>query len=362
MLTNHFYHEIIRKTIVSFGTLFNNIEVQHKDRSGKTVSVVKVPISYGPQQKFLARVTQGRDYQGDSTVGTTLTLPRMSFEVIGMNYDSTRKVSTMQSFKSVNKNTKKMVKSFMPVPYNINMNLSILAKLNEDAIQILEQILPYFQPAFNLTIDLVDIIGEKRDMPITLEGIQMEDNYEDDFLQRRALVYTLSFVCKTYLFGPINNSSDGLIEKVQADYFTGTENRKTATRQQRYTAVPIAVKDYTQDDAARTNEVIQPNVTSFEVNNATPFSTKTYIQIDDEKMLIRGISGNRITVKRGEFGSEIVAHDINIPINSINAQDDAKVVERVIEFGDDFGFGEQVTDFASDGTIYSETQGRDSDL
>ena len=97
-----------------------------------------VPISYGPQQKFLARVEQGRDYQDG--VGTTLTLPRMSFEVMGMNYDATRKVSTMQTFKSVNKSTNKMVKAFMPVPYNINMQLSILAKLNEDAIQILEQI------------------------------------------------------------------------------------------------------------------------------------------------------------------------------------------------------------------------------
>ena len=95
MLTNHFYHEIIRKTIVSFGTLFNNIEIQHTS-GGKTVSVIKVPISYGPQQKFLARVEQGRDYQDG--VGTTLTLPRMSFEVMGMNYDATRKVSTMQTF------------------------------------------------------------------------------------------------------------------------------------------------------------------------------------------------------------------------------------------------------------------------
>ena len=205
MLTNHFYHEIIRKTIVSFGTLFNNIEIQHTDKAGKVVSVVKVPISYGPQQKFLARITQGRDYSDG--VGTTLTLPRMAFEVMGMNYDSTRKVSTMQTFKAVNKKTNKLIKGYMPVPYNINMQLSILAKLNEDAIQILEQILPYFQPAFNLTIDLVDVIGEKRDMPITLEGIQMEDNYEDDFLTRRALTYTLNFTSKTYLFGPIANNS-----------------------------------------------------------------------------------------------------------------------------------------------------------
>ncbi len=357
MLTNHFYHEIIRKTIVSFGTLFNNIEIQHTDKSGKTVSVIKVPVSYGPQQKFLARVTQGRDYQDG--VGTTLTLPRMSFEVVGMNYDSTRKVSTMQSFKSVNKKTKNLVKTFMPVPYNINMQLSILAKLNEDAIQILEQILPYFQPAFNLTIDLVDVIGEKRDMPITLEGIQMEDNYEDDFLTRRALVYTLSFVCKTYLFGPVNNSSDGLIKKVQTDYYSDTQNIKIATRQQRYTAVPIAVQDYNTDDTARTNEVIDTIVTEFNLNSATPFKKGDYIQIDDEKMLIRGVSGNRLTVRRGEFNSEIVAHDINIPVNAINAQDDTQIVERVVEFGDDFGFGETVTDYKSDGTIYSESQSRD---
>jgi len=358
MLTNHFYHEIIRKTIVSFGTLFNNIEIQHTDKSGKTVSVVKVPVSYGPQQKFLARVSQGRDYQGDSTIGTTLTLPRMSFEVMGMNYDATRKVSTMQSFKSVNKETNKFVKAFMPVPYNINMNLSILAKLNEDAIQILEQILPYFQPAFNLTIDLVDIIGEKRDMPITLENIQMEDNYEDDFLTRRALVYTLSFTCKTYLFGPINNSTDGLIKKVQTDYYTETKNIKTASRQQRYTAVPIAVKDYTNDDTARTNEVIDTTRTQFAVNSATPFNKGDYIEIDDEKMLIRAISGNRLTVRRGEFNSVVMAHDINIPINSINVQDDSQVVDRVIETGDDFGFGETITDYV-DGNVFSASQQRD---
>ena len=125
MLTNHFYHEIIRKTIVSFGTLFNNLEIQHKDKSGKTVSVVKVPISYGPQQKFLARVSQSRDYQDG--VATTLSLPRMSFEVMGMNYDATRKVSTMQTFKSVNKKTNKMVKAFMPgVQNSIKVNLILM--------------------------------------------------------------------------------------------------------------------------------------------------------------------------------------------------------------------------------------------
>ncbi len=354
MLTNHFYHEIIRKTIVSFGTLFNNIEIQHTDKAGKVVSVIKVPISYGPQQKFLARVTQGRDYSDG--VGTTLTLPRMAFEVMGMNYDSTRKVSTMQTFKAVNKKTNKLIKGYMPVPYNINMQLSILAKLNEDAIQILEQILPYFQPAFNLTIDLVDVIGEKRDMPITLEGIQMEDNYEDDFLTRRALTYTLNFTCKTYLFGPIANNSEGLIKKVQADYYTDTSNTKTAPRQIRYQAVPAAIKDYNQDSIAKTNEAFDTIKTEFDVNSAVPFRKGDYIQIDEEKMLIREINGNRLKVKRGVYTSTIKPHDINVPVNIINVQDTAQVIE-----GDDFGFGETYTEY-SDGSVYSVAQGTDSDL
>ena len=162
----------------------------------------------------------------------------------------------------------------MPVPYNINMQLGILSKLNEDAIQILEQILPYFQPAFNLTIDLVDIIGEKRDMPITLEGIQMEDNYEDDFLTRRSLTYTLNFVCKTYLVRlSINNSSDGLIKKVQTDYYSETANLKIASRQQRYTATPIAIKDYNNDDTAQLMKY-RSDRTEFDLNSATPFSER----------------------------------------------------------------------------------------
>ncbi len=354
MLTNHFYHEIIRKTIVSFGTLFNNIEIQHKDKTGATISVVKVPVSYGPMQKFLARIEQGRDY--NEGVASAITLPRMSFEVIGMTYDSARKVSTMQTFKALNKTNNKMIKGYMPVPYNISMQLSILSKLNEDAIQILEQILPYFQPAFNLTIDLVDVIGEKRDMPITLEGISMEDNYEDDFLTRRALIYTLNFTCKTFLFGPINNSSDGLIKKVQTDYYTDTTNLKTAPRQVRYQAVPVAVKDYNKDDTARTNEVFDEKKTSFGVSDATSFNKGDYIQIDDEKMLIRSKTGNRLTVSRAKYGSTAVPHDIDVKIHAITVQDDAQVIP-----GDDFGFGETYTEYA-DGQVFSVSQQTDSDL
>jgi hypothetical protein len=357
MLTNHFYHEIIRKTIVSFGTLFNNIEIQHKDSSDKTVSVLRVPISYGPTQKFLARLEQSRDLRSPGRPAGALTLPRMSFELIGCSYDASRKVSTMQTFKAVNKESSKLVKGYMPVPYNFNIQLSILAKLNEDALQILEQILPYFQPSFNLTIDLVSVIGEKRDMPITLDSISMDDNYEGDFTTRRSLTYTLNFTCKSYLFGPINASSDGLIKKVQADFYSDTANTRTATRQVRYTAVPVAVTDYNNDNTAQTSEIVTDKVTAFNISSAVPFNVDDYIEIDKEVMKIKSKDGNRITVIRGEFGTSIATHDIATQINVVNYVDN-----DLIEEGDDFGFGETRYDYDSDGYVYSVSQSVDRDL
>ena len=125
----------------------------------------------------------------------------------------------------------------MPVPYNIGFELSIYAKLNDDALQIVEQILPFFQPSFNLTVDLIDSIGEKRDVPIVMDSIDMQDDYEGDFSTRRALIYTLRFTAKTYMFGPVAESTDGLIRKVQVDMYTDT-NTQTAKREVRYTVQP----------------------------------------------------------------------------------------------------------------------------
>ena len=125
----------------------------------------------------------------------------------------------------------------MPVPYNIGFELNIFTKLNDDALQIVEQILPYFQPSFNLTVDLVSSIGEKRDIPVILDNISFQDDYEGDFATRRALIYTLNFTAKTYLFGPIAKTTDGLIKKVQTDLYTNT-NTQSAKREMRYTVTP----------------------------------------------------------------------------------------------------------------------------
>ena len=240
----YFYNEILRKTIISFGTLFNSLEIQHQDSSDNTTSIVRVPLAYGPTQKFLARLEQSPDL----SKGTAMTLPRMSFEFIGLTYDQSRKVTTTQQFTVKDPDSDSDVKkSFMPVPYNMQFELSIMSKLNDDALQIVEQILPYFQPQYNLTVNLVGAINEKRDIPVILDNISFQDDYEGDFSTRRALIYTLNFTAKTYLFGPIAATTDGLIKKVQADIY-GSTDTKTAKREMRYTATPVPADAGPGDD------------------------------------------------------------------------------------------------------------------
>jgi len=241
MLGSYHYHEIIRKTIIGFGTLFNQIYIRHYDKNDSNiVDELRVPISYGPKQKFFARLSE----QSELNKQIAVTLPRMSFEMVSLSYDASRKAGITQTFKA--SDGPKLKKVFMPVPYNIGFDLSIYCKLNDDALQIVEQILPCFQPAFNLTIDLVNSIGEKRDIPIILNNVSFQDDYEGDFSTRRALIYTLSFTAKTYLFGAISESGDGLIRKVQVDTYSGT-NQISAKREMRYTVVPKAVEDLNND-------------------------------------------------------------------------------------------------------------------
>ena len=243
MLGTYYYHEIIRKTIIGFGTLFNGIHVRHKSQEGVTAQEMKVPLAYGPSQKFLARLEQ----QPDLNKMVAITLPRMSFEMTDITYDATRKSGITQTFKAVDSRDSKLKKVYMPVPYNIGFELSIMCKLNDDALQIVEQILPYFQPSFNLTVDLVSSIGEKRDIPIVLSNISFQDDYEGDYATRRALIYTLRFEAKTYLFGPVAESSEGLIKKVIVDTAMDT-NTAQAPREMRYTVEPDPITASPGDD------------------------------------------------------------------------------------------------------------------
>ncbi len=346
MLGQYYYHEILRKTIIAFGTIFNDIHIRHRDGAGKENSDIRVPLAYGPMQKFLARLEQ----QPDLNRAVQITLPRMSFETTNIAYDATRKGGITQTFKA--SDGSKLRKVFMPVPYNIGFELNILVKLNDDALQIVEQILPYFQPSFNVTIDLVDVIGEKRDVPIVLDNISFQDDYEGDFATRRALIYTLNFTAKTYLFGPVSDSSEGLIKKVQVDYHASV-NTETARRELRFTATPQARQDYDDDNTTVLRTNISKTKTRFDVTSTLALAVGMRIIIDKEIMKIKEIvDSNTIIVNRG-YQSVAATHIENTSIDVLTASDDA-----LVEPDDDFGFNGIIEDF-TDSRTFSPTQQKD---
>ena len=334
----YFYNEILRRTIISFGTLFNNISITHTDSSDNTLSVTKVPLSYGPTQKFLARLTQSPDLNQS----TMITLPRMSFEFTGMTYDPSRKVTTTQQFvvQDPTTDTPSEKKAYMPVPYNMQFELAIMTKLNEDALQIVEQILPYFQPSYNVTVELVNTIKEKRDIPIILENITMQDDYDGDFNTRRVLYYTLRFTAKTYLFGPVSSATADIVKKASVRYLAG--DSKATTRDITYSVEPRALKDYDDSIVTQLAEDLitvdgKPVPRVLIVDDATNITVSginnVYIDVDGEEMLVKSKTGNKVTVERGQDGTTIANHVKGATIKSITTADNAMVVE-----GDDFGF------------------------
>jgi hypothetical protein len=242
MLGTQFYHETIRKVIVSFGTMFNNISLVRKDNSGVAIQAMKVPLAYGPREKFLVRLNE----DADLTKQVAITLPRIGFEIKNLSYDPTRKLNRVQQFKKVKgANTQQLDAQYMPVPYNLELELYIMAKQSDDALQIVEQILPYFQPDYTLTLNDMADMGIKRDVPVILNGISYEDDYQGDFTTRRALIYTLSFTAKFYLYGPVTSSK--VIKTVQVDQYTDLPDT-SPKREQRLTVTPNPTSADADDD------------------------------------------------------------------------------------------------------------------
>lgn len=325
----YFYNEILRKTVIAFGSLFNEISIRHKNNSGDVVSVIKVPLAYGPTQKFLARLEQSPNLNKP----VQITLPRMSFEFTGLTYDPARKSPTTQNFtaKSI-EDGKEVKKVYLPVPYNMQFELSIMSKLNDDALQIVEQILPYFQPAYTMTVDMVDIINEKRDIPVVLENITMQDDYEGDFTTRRVLIYTLRFTVKTYLFGPVASTTDNIIKKTTVSYVAG-DLSGNPTREIVYSSQPRAIKNYTGVVVTNLSKDISISDSMIEVNDSTSIIVNTYMDLEGEEIFVKSKSGNVITVDRGRDGTPITAHLAGSELKSITQEDNA-----LIEVGDSFGF------------------------
>ena len=201
MFGTYFYHQTSRKMVVAFGSLFNNIEVRRTDSSDAVTEVIKIPLSYGPKDKMLVRISQDPNLNPK----VALTVPRMGFELTSMTYDGVRKLNTMS--RNVKKGTTGLKKQFQPVPYNWDFSLYVFVKNAEDGTQILEQILPFFTPDFTVTMNLVSSMSEKRDIPLVLNSVSSEDTYEGDFATRRSIIWTLSFIMKGFLYPSVADNA-----------------------------------------------------------------------------------------------------------------------------------------------------------
>ena len=216
MLGTTFYHGIIRNLIVAFGTLFNNIEITRKVSSGAAAQTIRVPLSYGPKQKYIAR----KQADPQLNVKVQATLPRMAFDITTFTYDPTRKLgSTLQYTKVHPTEAGKVIPVFVPVPYDVAMSLHIMVRNMEDGLQIVEQILPHFTPEFTVTLNELSDLNIKRDIPIVLQGVNKEEEYEGDFSAKRVLTWSLDFMAKAYFYGAVNNDGSKVITTAQTDEY-----------------------------------------------------------------------------------------------------------------------------------------------
>jgi len=244
MLGTQFYNQAVRKTVIGFGTLFNNIELK-KTVDGQVLEVEKVPLAYGPKQKFLYRL------QGNPTDGkkVAITLPRLYFEMTGIDYDPSRKTPATQKYKAIipdsgnEENAKEVRTQYVPVPYNVSFEVGILAKSQDDGLQILEQILPFFQPSFNMSIKFIPDMNETRDVAVVLNSVDFDDDWEDDFSTRRSITYSMQFTAKSYIYGPYSKAS--VIRKSKIIETIG--DTAVNKRQVELTYTPKAKTDINQD-------------------------------------------------------------------------------------------------------------------
>ena len=225
MFGSQFYHQSIRKYVIMFGNMFNDIVVRRLDTTGVSLQSVAVPLAYGPKEKFLVRITQ--DPNLDQQVA--IQLPRMGFEMTTLAYDGQRRLAGTSRNVKVVDDKNKLDFTYMPVPYDLNFNLYAYVRNADDGAQIMEQIVPYFGPEWTNQVKLIPEMSLVQDVPTILNTVSIEDTYEGDFENRRALIYTFDFTVKAYFYGPVRRQ--GIIKRSQIDFgvVTGnTSNRITA--------------------------------------------------------------------------------------------------------------------------------------
>lgn len=227
MITAPYYHGVVRKLIVAVGTLFTGIKIERRNSLNVVEQTIDVPVSYGNREKWLQRI------QEEPTLDkrVMITLPRIGFEMTGLSYDPTRKLNKLTQLRTCGTNAQgNVTTAFAPVPYNIDFMVYVMTKTQEDGLQIIEQILPYFSPQYVVSVNLIPDMGIVQDIPFNLNGVTVNDSYEGPMEQRREIIYTLSLTAKTEFLGPINNAAKPIIHtEAKVDPLYGVLGRQVDT-------------------------------------------------------------------------------------------------------------------------------------
>ncbi len=228
-LRQHFYHQHIRKAIIAFGTIFNQITVKRYNADEEVVQSVRVPLAYSPKNKFLARIAE---VPTPTTQAAAIILPRMGFEITGLQYNPSRKINLLTKNVAVGQgdDPNTLRTQFTSTPYDMGVSLYVMAKNQDDGLQIIEQILPFFNPDFCVTVTDIPAMGIKRDLQIIMDNISYEDNYEGDYLQRRSIIWTLNFTLGLNMYGPVEQQ--GIIRTAIAKTYTDIEQPNYAQKYQ----------------------------------------------------------------------------------------------------------------------------------
>lgn len=377
MFGQTFYHELLRKYVVLFGNLFNSIYIKRYDSAGTLTTSIQVPLNYGPREKALSRLDQNPNLIPEYAV----ILPRMSFEMTSMNYSPQRKLNTIgrRTAATSSDNTRKTY-MYNPVPYDINMALSVMVKNADDGAQILEQILPYFTPEFTVSIKPIPEMDFVADVPIVLVGVTTEDTYEGGFENRRALIHTLDFIIKGHFYGPVK--TDEIIRRAQVDLATikpiniGTipptiQEKITSAeignsgRDSRITIFPVNISQ--ANTATATSSLVGTRVSTNVVitnsgkgyNNQVPTVNFTGSPTGNNALATANLSANgdivaSITVTANGSGySTAPTVTISDPVGLVDTES--------LDAADNFGFG-ITKNFYTDSKKYNPVNDEDEDI
>jgi hypothetical protein len=326
MLSNEpFYNRTIRKIVVAFGTVFNDIYLVRYTKDGlHAKETIKVPLNWGAKEKYLTRLTT--DPTLTKSIATTV--PRISFDMTGMSYDSSRKLpSTMRNFSANNSTSVKA--QYVPVPYNFDFSLSIYVRNTEDGTQILEQILPFFTPDFSVTVDFIPSMEPKYDMPIILNSVSNEVDYEGDMMSTRLIIWNLEFTAKGHIWPPVKTGK--VITTANTNLFV---QPNSTLEQKVYVDFANGVGRFSDSETLRVaGKDVSGTVAYFSnANNGILVvqSLNDYLEVGD---VVRGdFTGATFTIKTADK-SPLVATTINTRPKPLSAMPD-----------DEFGFSETIID------------------